>query len=164
MKFKKIDGSVDAEGPIEDLLDELTTLFENDEDFLIVKRGSNQVKTKVCKEGKGCTLELYYYYDPTLTHVEAYRNGVWIKINGNSSLWLYVHRNSNLGKKVCVFSEKMLSCTPVKQVLKSYYLPLGFNKIPACYEKQNVTSIKNQGPDFLQEEIKSRLCCVCTVR
>jgi hypothetical protein len=93
-------------------------------------------------------LSFWYFNDPTLDHVLAYKNGIWINVSGHKyeeiTIWIFVLINNNkggddneLGKKVSIFSSQNLELENFDQKLipPMYCLPI-YNQPNVSFPKK----------------------------
>jgi len=114
-----------------------------------------------CEEDDCCLLEFFYYYDPTLKAHSAYRNGIWIRINKDDRLWLFVLVNEKKNKRADLHTATDRNCAGFPQHQSDYkQLPPLFNGPFAWVEKNRVQDITYVD---LINEIILRLPCVCQV-
>lgn len=158
MKFKKIKGSQNADGVLKTAIEELKDLLSKDERFMFDGEESNKAKSRICKGGNCCVLEFFYYSTGVNSDFE---NAIWIRINENDNIWLYVKISNTFRKKARIFSSFDLTCLKFPQVkTETYSLPFSFTTNPIWYEKASVTDITYIE---LIKEIIDRLPCVCYV-
>ncbi|OQA95746.1 MAG: hypothetical protein BWY22_02052 [Bacteroidetes bacterium ADurb.Bin217] len=179
MKIKPILSSQAPQGEIANAIKELENFFNgeqiiiNKEDIeekpvqtIEIEQNPNEpysvtLRCPLCPQ-RVCILDFYYYYNPTLSHISAYRNAIWIHINKGDN-WIYVITNNNQRKKAIILSQNNIGGTKFPQVPNTF---LGIpNTNPQFvvnktywYEKRGVRQI---GYNALFNEILHRLPVVC---
>ena len=57
-----------------------------------------------------CTIEWFYYYDSTVSNKQAYKNGLWLRINRNNDLWIFTSVNEPENIHVEIITKENLKC------------------------------------------------------
>ena len=142
------------------LQDEITNLEEYlNEHFEELEEG-NKGRYRNCNKKNCCALEFFYYY----SNGGGWRNAIWVRVNGRSTLWLYLHINSGGRKKVCIYSDTDLmfhqypQMISTKRLPEDALLPSVFNGPFAFHER----IIANINIDLINE-MMTRLPFVCSV-
>lgn len=158
MKVQPFGNSGKAHKELQTIINKLEAYFSKDPFVTEESNKINMPSIPDCDECKSCTLEFFYFWKNN----GGYRNGIWIRINGNHNLWVSVLLNPNGAKKVCIFSNPNKNINKYKQEESTFRLPepvtlpTMFNGLPAFIEKRRVSHNCN-----VITEIEGRLPYVC---
>ncbi len=112
-----------------------------------------------------CCIEFFYFYDSSLTHVNEYKNAIWIKVHNMNDvdIWIRVGLNASDEKKVTVYSGCRLNCNIIL-TKSNYSLPPNFTKkgiYVSDYNKKNLFISNNES---LYNNICLLLQCLCDAK